>query len=219
MAHTGIPAFLLTKEKPSELRIRPMEFTPYNWIKEAKIYNQDFVSISYEWLNENADIVVALFSAKGVDYKGLVTKFYETYENAKFINLPIEVINIPTDESKEDMLANYHQQANWFTLQFGDTMISLLTYMYGVTSIPHLMALRPDGTVISHNGLADFEEYGKNVLVSWLSTSSSSKTPRRLSSDGVYGQRWRYVNASDSTDKKPEYHRKFSADPDSPTRE
>lgn len=174
-------------------------------MKEVNIYNKRMEIISSEWLMENADYVVILFSLKGVDRNGIVRKFFDIYENFKSVNIPVEVINVPMDENEEDMKSSYEHQANWFTLNFDDPIIPVLKFMYEVTCLPYILVLKIDGTVISNNGIADLEKYGKNAVISWMSTSSSMNTHRDTSKETeIYGDKWEY--ASDFK----EYKRKFS---------
>ncbi|CAB3229822.1 unnamed protein product [Arctia plantaginis] len=199
------------KEIIHKLKILNEATSPYNWLQDANVYNKQFFQVPYEWFVNNSDIIIAFFTAKGIDFKGMISKFYETYENAKLVNLPIEVIYIPVDETEDDFKQSYEEQANWFTLKFNDKLIPLLIFMYGISSLPHLMVTRVDGTIISHCGLLDLEEYGRNVLISWLTASSSNKTHRRLSKETMYGPVWRYLTSNGPTNERgPEYRRKFS---------
>lgn len=185
-------------------------FKPYDWLKEATIFNKRMVHVPTSWFLENADVLILLFTSKGTDRNGAIAKFYETYENVKYANLPIEVVYVPMDETAEDMAASYESQANWFTLRFDDPLVHALKYMYEVTCIPRLLVLKVDGTVISSHGIFDLEEYGKNAVITWLSTSASIKAHRRLSRETtIYGDSWNYMNADPTRNVKTEYHRKF----------
>ncbi|CAH2057353.1 unnamed protein product, partial [Iphiclides podalirius] len=185
-------------------------FKPYNWLKEAKIFNKRMEVVPVSWFLENVDILILLFTSKGVDRDGVIAKFYVTYENFKFANLPVEVVYVPMDETAEEMAASYRSQANWFTLQFDDPLVHTLKYMYEVTCMPHLLVLKLDGTVVSSHGTFDLEEYGKNAVLTWLSTCATSNLHRRLSKEGaIYGDSWSYMNVDPTRDAKSEYQRKF----------
>jgi hypothetical protein len=117
------------------------------------------------------------------------------------------------NETEEDMKAGYEEQANWFTLGFHNALVPTLMYMYQISSLPHIYVLKPDCTVISGHGVLDLIKYGKNAVLTWLSTSATSKIQRKMSRDAnVYGDTWRFLNA-DAKSSKPEYQRKFSANP------
>ncbi|CAG4938665.1 unnamed protein product [Colias eurytheme] len=187
-----------------------MDIQPYNWLKEAHIYNKNNSRIDIEWLTENADAIVLLFTSYGVDKDGILQKFYTIYENVKFINMPIEVIYVPMDEREEDMMSCYERQANWFTLKIYDPLIQVLKHMYGITCTPYIVVIRPDGLTVSTTGIRDLEEYGKNALITWLSNPSRKTKDRKLSKESIiYGKDWKYVGA-DEKHKKQEYHRRFS---------
>ncbi|XP_039764837.1 uncharacterized protein LOC120637199 [Pararge aegeria] len=186
-------------------------FKPYNWLNEAAIFNKNKERIPFEWLEANADIIVLLFSAGITDKDGIIEKFYDIYENVKFVNVPIEVIYIPLDEDEEEMSKAYEKQANWFTLNFACPLIPVLKYMYGITCIPHLLVIRVDGTIISSHAILDLEEYGKNAVITWLSKSSSTKIHRRFSKElSMYGKNWHHINADPNKISKAHYSRKFS---------
>ncbi|XP_031767862.2 uncharacterized protein LOC116413357 [Galleria mellonella] len=189
----------------------PHMFSPYDWLDEAVIYNKRYEIIPSEWIRENTDVLVLLFSARGTDRNGIVEKFYEIYENVKFLNLPIEVIYVPLEETEEEMKQSFEKQANWFTLKPYDPLVLKLKYMYDITCIPHILVLKIDGTIISTHGMVDLEQYGKNAILTWLSTSASSKNHRKLSKDAaMYGDKWNYINAQSNTSKHDSYLRKFS---------
>lgn len=172
----------------------PMQFEPFNWLSDAKIYNQKGNIVPPNWLELHADVVVLLFTSKGVDREGIVQKFYGIYERIKIHNVAVEVIYIPFDETEEGYKESYAEQANWFTLQFDDPLVQILKYAYGITCIPHMIVIKPDCTVISSHGLLDLEIYAKNAIVTWLSPGASTKNRRRMSKDApMYGTTWKYA--------------------------
>lgn len=184
-----------------------MNQTPYNYLSEAIIYNKRNEKVPWDWMMENVDIVALLFTANGVDKDGVMLNFHNIYESLKHVNLPIEVIYVPMDETEEESKACYEGQANWFALRFHDPLVHIIKYMYEITCIPHLLVLKIDGTVISSHGILDLEEYGKNAIITWLSTSASTKKHRRMSKDAtMYGLKWKYNDKNG----KHEYQRKFT---------
>lgn len=42
-----------------------------------------------------------------------------------------------------------------------------LKYKYHVTTIPHVIVVKKDGTLITNSGKTEIEEIGVNVLVTW----------------------------------------------------
>ncbi|XP_064074970.1 uncharacterized protein LOC135194125 [Vanessa tameamea] len=188
-----------------------LQLKPYKWLNEAAIFNKNDEQIPIEWLETNADFIVLLFTSCGVDKDGIIEKFYEIYENVKFVNLPIEVIFVPMDETEEDFNHAYEQQANWFTLKYSDPLVVVLKYMYGITCVPSLVVIKVDGTIISKQGILDLEKYGKNAVVTWISRTASIKNPRKLSKElTMYGDKWKYMTVVKSKPAKADYQRKFS---------
>lgn len=197
-----------------EKSIEPVDLNipPYEWLKEARIFNHKFARIPNTWIMDKVDAIVLYFSMRNADRNNIIREFYEIYENARYNNLPIEVINIPMDESKEDMLYSYDDQANWFTLMFNDPLIPTLQYRHCITSVPHLLVMRTDGTIVSSHGILDLDVYGKNALVAWMSTSAASTKPKRLSKElSMYGPVWKYLTIGGG--EKPSYRRMFSEMP------
>lgn len=185
------------KINDENMNLNPIQFTPYNWLKDAEIFNQNCEKVPTDWILENTDVVVLLFTAKGIDRDGVIEKFYEIYENLKYINLPMEVIYVPLDENEEDAKECFEEQANWFTLKFDDLLVPTLKFMYGITCLPHVYVVKTDCSVISSHGILDLETYGKNAVITWLSTSASTKNNRKMSKDAeMYGEKWKFLNKS-----------------------
>ncbi|XP_059055649.1 uncharacterized protein LOC131849573 [Achroia grisella] len=186
-------------------------FNPYNWMDKAVVYNQRYDVVPCEWIRKNTDVLVLLFTARGIDKDGIIVKFYEIYESIKLLNLPIEVIYVPMDETEAEMKQSYETQANWFTLSIHDPLVLTLKYMYDITCIPHIVVLKIDGSIISTHGVIDLEKYGKNAVLTWLSTSASTKKHRKLNKDAsMYGEKWNYLNVRPNSSKYDSYRRKFN---------
>lgn len=195
----------------SKNKDNPANFPQYDWLKNAKVFNQKYERVPTAWLKDNVDVLVLHFSLRGKDRRGIMHQFYEIYENAKYSNLPIEVINVPMDESKEDMMFGFEEQANWFTLMFNDPLIITLQYRYEICAVPHLCVLRTDGSIVSSHGILDLDRYGRNALITWFSNSTIADSPKRLSKEiTMYGPTWKYLNTNIGKNDKPDYHRKFS---------
>ncbi|CAG9570666.1 unnamed protein product [Danaus chrysippus] len=186
------------------------KFKPYEWLKDVEIFNKNNELVPHEWLQTNADVICLLFSSYETDKDGVIEKFYSIYENVKHVNLPIEVINVPMDETEEDMMKCYEEQANWFTVKHSDPVIPVLKYMYEVTSVPHLIVIQLDGSIVSRHGILDLEEYGKNAVITWTSKTSTVTKHRNLSKElMMYGKDWVYMKV-DQKFGKTDYQKRFS---------
>lgn len=167
----------------------------FNWLKSANVINKRFSSISYSMLNDNADIICLLFNQHGCDRNGIIQKFYHVYENSKYVNVPIEVIYVPLDDTESDFRRSFKNQANWFTLKFHDPLINVLKFMYEVTCVPQLRIINIDCALISRDGIGDLEQYGQNAVITWLPTAASSKKHRNFNNDSyMYGGQWDYID-------------------------
>lgn len=178
----------------------------FNWLKDAKVVNKKMTPISYNTLHENADIICLLFNKIGCDRDGIIRKFYNIYENSKYVNIPIEVIYVPLDETATDFRRSFKEQANWFALKFDDPVIHVIKFMYEITCVPQLRVINNNCALISRDGIGDLEQYGQNAVITWLPTAASSKKHRNFKNDAdLYGTQWNYIDIhrrSSSFDRK-----------------
>ncbi|KAH7935699.1 hypothetical protein HPB52_012607 [Rhipicephalus sanguineus] len=81
---------------------------------------------------------------------------------------PIEVVFISSDRSNADML-KYMEESHgaWYAVKFGDAFQQELKTKYGVSSIPTLIVIKRDGTVITANGRNDIQAEGPRAFVKW----------------------------------------------------
>lgn len=185
---------------------------PFNWLRTAEIYNKRYEIVPYEWLVEQADVLILLFSAKGIDKDNIIRKFYQSYEDVKYTKLPIEVIYIPMDEKLYRMKSSFKHQANWFSVKYDELLITSLKYMYGITCIPRIVVIKANGEIISSNGILDLERYGKNAIITWISPSGMSRVKNK-ESEKIYHEKWEYMRGPDKCGLPEIYNRKFSPDP------
>jgi hypothetical protein len=84
----------------------------------------------------------------------------------KTVNTPekiIEIVFISFDRDSETMY-NYLEEMPWLAVPYANTSLrENLGFNFGVTGIPALVILTPDGTVVSDDGRSDV--YAKNVEV------------------------------------------------------
>lgn len=154
-----------------------------DWLIDATIYNHKYEEIPKFWLMDRVDAIVLYFSMRNADRFNIMDKFREIHNNTRHINMPIEVLNVPMDDNEMDMRKSFEDQADWYTLMYDDPLINILKYRYGITCVPYLLVMRTDGTIVSSNGILDLDEYGQNALIAWMSSSATSKNPRRLYKD------------------------------------
>lgn len=149
-----------------------------DWLKQAKIYNHKYKKVPNTLILDRVDTLVLYFSMLNVDRHNVMSNFCDIYRHTWRIQLPLEVINVPMDENRKDMWTNFDGQPGWYTLGYGDSLITTLQYRYGITAVPHLLVIKLDGTIISTHGILDLDVYGKNALIAWLSTAAIR--PQRL---------------------------------------
>ncbi|KAF9423402.1 hypothetical protein HW555_001211 [Spodoptera exigua] len=190
----------------------PSKLPPFNWLENARIYNHSYEKVPIEGVLENTDIIILYFSMRN-SYRSdnIIHKFYEFYDFARLRNLPIEVINVPMDETREDMCISYEEQADWFTLMFDDPIIITLQYRHEVSSVPHLVVTKGDGSMVSSHGILDLDEFGKNAFIAWLSQTAYTKFTKKISRDKKKNaQKLNSLNPGAGNVKKHEYITHFS---------
>uniref|UniRef100_A0A914DGB7 Thioredoxin domain-containing protein n=1 Tax=Acrobeloides nanus TaxID=290746 RepID=A0A914DGB7_9BILA len=88
------------------------------------------------------------------NFTPILRDFYdEVTEDGEF-----EIVFVSFDRSDSD-LQNYLKEAhgNWLYVPFGNDQIQELANKFGVSGIPALIVIKPDGAVINQNGRADVQ--------------------------------------------------------------
>ena len=61
----------------------------------------------------------------------------------------------------------------WISLPYGDPKKEALTKEYGIIGIPHLVVLKPDGTVVVQNGRPDVQKKKLAAFEEWMTKVAS----------------------------------------------
>ncbi|XP_050503375.1 nucleoredoxin-like protein 2 [Diabrotica virgifera virgifera] len=82
-------------------------------------------------------------------------------------NIGMEIIYVSADTTEEMYEQGIADQGPWCAIPFEDDISVELRYRYDVTSMPQLVVVKKDGTIISAKGKRELESLGNNVLVTW----------------------------------------------------
>ncbi len=84
----------------------------------------------------------------------------------------LEIIYVPFDKSKEEY-EEFRKTMPWAAIPFGDPRKEAFTKEHKIIGIPHLVILKPDGTVLVPNGRADVQKKGLQAFEEWLAKAAS----------------------------------------------
>ncbi len=88
----------------------------------------------------------------------------------KQVNTPekqIEIVFCSGDKEASEF-KEYSEIMPWKAIPFGDKHIADAALKFKVASIPTLIILKPDGTVVSDNAVADVKKNGPLAIDDWL---------------------------------------------------
>ncbi|VDK48155.1 unnamed protein product [Anisakis simplex] len=78
-------------------------------------------------------------------------EFYEEVGNEE-----MEIIFVTADRNEKAMMDYYNDShAKWLYIPFGNSHIDMLWKKYGVRTMPTLIIIKPDGSVITRNGVSN----------------------------------------------------------------
>ena len=113
------------------------------------------------------DIVCQLFSAQWCPpCQEFAMKLKEFYESCKSNKKSIEIVYQSWDQNIDQFNTQYNQMP-WLSLHYGDDRIDMLTDRFLVKSIPKLIVLRGDGTLIKEDGRSDVITKGVAAFEEW----------------------------------------------------
>ncbi|GLV40158.1 hypothetical protein CBL_03694 [Carabus blaptoides fortunei] len=137
-------------------------------LKGKKLKDQHGHLVKAEKIISESSVIALFFSASWSKHcNEFIPLLKEIYaENVK-LDYNITIINVPFDEKKGAMEDHFKTQGDWYTILYGDTVATELQWHYGISYIPNIIVLDPEGNVVSRNGIQDVIQYNKNVLVAW----------------------------------------------------
>ncbi|XP_049831963.1 nucleoredoxin-like protein 2 [Schistocerca gregaria] len=134
------------------------------------LIDKNGASIPVEEILQGTKLILLYFAAAWCPYSILfVETLRAVHEEAMKFELPIQVIYVSADNNETEMLQHFSEShGHWYAVKYDDDVRPLLRMKYGITSIPVLLVVRPDGYVVSKNGRRQVEDYGVNVFLKWM---------------------------------------------------
>lgn len=99
----------------------------------------------------------------GVNFTPILSDFHSDVNDKEQL---MEIVYVSFDKTKEDY-DEYRKSMPWVALPFGDSRKDELKKEYKIIGIPHLLVLKPDGTVVVHNGRADVQKKKVQAYEEW----------------------------------------------------
>ncbi len=106
---------------------------------------------------------------------------------------PIEVVLVSLDRTEQAM-KEYHRGMPWPALRFDQTGLSQLARQFGVSGIPSLIVLDPEGKVVAANARAEVGQNGAKAVERWIPEGTprvqTQETAPAAGSGGRPSPRW-----------------------------
>ncbi len=105
----------------------------------------------------------------GVNFTPILADFYSDVNDKEQL---MEIIYVSFDKTKEDY-EEARKAMPWAVLPFNEAKNQALKKEYGIIGIPHLVVLKPDGTVVVPNGRADVQKKKMQAFEEWTAKLTS----------------------------------------------
>ncbi|XP_045465640.1 nucleoredoxin-like protein 2 [Harmonia axyridis] len=138
------------------------------------LINRDGERFSAVEVLETKQVFILLFassSCKGI--KDLIDLLKDIYKEAFKHRCGFEIILISSEKTATDFDYFFRRMCGpWYAIPFEDLMktdsqAEELRMKFGISHIPFIVVVKPDGSYISRNALNDLETMGLNVIVAW----------------------------------------------------
>lgn len=84
----------------------------------------------------------------------------------------MEIFYISSDRDPDIMLAHFkHHHHGWYAVPIGSPIIGELHIQYNVTYEPQVIVVTKEGIIVTKTGTAEVAEFGKNVLIKWMTSN------------------------------------------------
>ena len=128
--------------------------------------NRDFEEIGIEKLKE-AQLVGLYFSSRNCPpskkFSDLLLEFYQEINCDAY---HFEIVWMSVD-SEEEEYKKTMTKIPWLSLPYNDPKIKDIISKFGVTSIPKLLILTPNGTKVTEEGRTDICQKGEVAFEKW----------------------------------------------------
>jgi thiol-disulfide isomerase/thioredoxin len=99
--------------------------------------------------------------------RAFTPKLVQFYEDVNKEQKQFEVIFVSSDKD-ETSFKEYYKTMPWLAIPFGDPLVTQLKQKYGVSGIPKLVLLKPDGTLMEGVDARTDVQNGPDSFKKWL---------------------------------------------------
>ena len=148
-----------------------MQLPPVAEEKKDSYFGSNFESNSGETTAEHIgskELVGLFFSASWCPpCKAFFPILVDFYKEVNYDSHQFEVFFLSQDE-EEAPQKEYFEKMPWRAIKFRDERIAKFKSLFGVTGIPKLVVLTPEGALITKEGRADVVNKGENAWLEWV---------------------------------------------------
>lgn len=143
-----------------------------SYLDRATIVNQFGTTFPASDILKDQHIILLYFASVNDTDADLLARLRRLYEAAYRLEggskLRMEVLHVPIDVDPAHGRASFAAQAGlWYSLVPGSLAITELLVFFNVIGTPTIMAVKPDGSLISRFAERDLRLYGSNALTAW----------------------------------------------------
>ena len=139
--------------------------------KKDSYFGSNFESNSGETTAENIaskELVGLFFSASWCPpCKAFFPILVDFYKEVNYDSHQFEVFFLSQDEDEAPQ-KEYFEKMPWRAIKFKDERIAKFKSLFGVTGIPKLVVLTPEGALVTKDGRTDVVTKGENAWLDWV---------------------------------------------------
>ncbi|XP_022664529.1 nucleoredoxin-like protein 2 isoform X2 [Varroa jacobsoni] len=143
-------------------------------LKKATVVKRDRSSKGLADVLNECDVVAIYFSAHWCPPCRMFTPVLaDVYKQLKNQGKKLEVVFVSSDKTEDAMFAYMEEtHGDWYAIKYNDAARSELGSHFGVRSIPTLIILKKDGTVISKDGRSEVQSKGTGAWELWTASAN-----------------------------------------------
>lgn len=142
-----------------------------SYLARATVVNQFGTTFPANDILKDQHIILLYFASVNDTDTDLLERLHrldETMQHQEGNKLRMEVLHVPIDVNPEHGRHSFAAQAGlWYSLVPNTISITELLVFFNVIGTPTIMAVKPDGSLISRFAERDLRQYGSNALTAW----------------------------------------------------
>lgn len=141
------------------------------YLARATVVNQFGTTFPASEILKDQHIILLYFASindTDADLLDRMRRLYEVVHRQATSKLRLEVLHVPIDVDPSHGRNSFAAQAGrWYSLEPGSVATVELMVFFNVIGTPTIMAMKPDGSLISRFAERDLRRYGSNALTAW----------------------------------------------------